>query len=224
MIWLVHSPRSTRAMNGDYSIRPWTFNHEPGNQGTIVSSRMNNMLSSQMDEFPSHIHLSVCLVPISNYWQPISDFGRKWNLDRHKNDLKKRFLSQKYSTCFIRPGLCRMGIMVIVILTMSESFRIIIRHRSNFDLESFSVVCLAAFQCFILFSLYLVVNLSNELEFHYNFAYQIKNVKKINVTKWHIVKLTKFYVHKKNLIIVMDSVKQHGAQIIKKLYICGLRN
>jgi len=143
-------------------------------------------------------------------------------------------------------GLCRMGILAIVIVTIPESFRIIICHRSNSNSESFFfllsilhpfnvfiylyfVVFLTFFQCFYLivfccffshffqcfclfvfccfshiFSmllficillwtylmnwtfifnifdyLYLVVNLSNELDFYWHFAYQIKNVKTI---------------------------------------------
>jgi len=111
-------------------------------------------------------------------------------------------------------GLCRMGILAIVIVTIPESFRIIICHRSNSNSESFFffVVYLAPFQCFYLFVfccfshifsmflsdcilllfltffsmflsvcillffshffnafvyLYLVVNLSNELDFHF---------------------------------------------------------
>jgi len=65
---------------------------------------------------------------------------------------------------------------------------------------------------FILF----FVNLYNEVNFHWHFSYQIKNLKKINGKKWHIVKFIKFYlleikidyktlyVHKKNKIIVIS--------------------
>ncbi len=40
-------------------------------------------------------------------------------------------------------GLWRMGIVVIVIVTILESFQIIICHRANFNLESFFVIYVA---------------------------------------------------------------------------------
>jgi hypothetical protein len=73
------------------------------------------MLASQMDEFPSHIHLSGCLVPISNYLTVDLGFWPKMKSRPPKERLKIEILSQKYSTCFIGTGLCRMGILVIVI-------------------------------------------------------------------------------------------------------------
>jgi hypothetical protein len=75
-----------------------------------------------------------------------------------------------------------MGTLVITV-TISESFWIMICHRSNFILESFFVVCFANFAmflfvyillCFLYFFnfiflgvyFYLVVNLFIELNFH----------------------------------------------------------
>jgi hypothetical protein len=63
-----------------------------------------------------------------------------------------------------------MGILMIIIATISKSFQLIIHHKSNFNLESFLVVCmyvcmyvLHPFNNFFL-GLF-VVNLSNELIF-----------------------------------------------------------
>jgi len=95
---------------------------------------------------------------------------------------------------FIDIGLCKMGILVIVVMTILNSFWIIICHRANSNSELFPVVYLALFQqmsiCILLFFLhpfnvffwvysYFVVNLFNKSDFHWHFAHQIKNVKKI---------------------------------------------
>jgi hypothetical protein len=64
-----------------------------------------------------------------------------------------------------------MGILAIVIATISESFWIIICHRSNSYSESFCVCLYLLFfihpfnVVFLLVYLYLVVNLSNESDF-----------------------------------------------------------
>jgi len=88
---------------------------------------------------------------------------------------------------------------MIVIMTIPESFQIIICYRSNFNSELLLLLLLFFFLglsctlsmflsvCVLLFFshffnvfvyLYRVVNLSNELDFHLHFAYQIKNTKK----------------------------------------------
>jgi hypothetical protein len=95
--------------------------------------------------------------------------------------------------CFIKTSLCRMNSLVIIIATILKSFWIIICHRSNsilklyifwyvcillFVLHTFNVfVCLyfvvwfTSFQCYFYFVyLYLVVNFSNESNFHWHFA------------------------------------------------------
>ncbi len=80
---------------------------------------------------------------------------------------------------------------MILITTIPKLFWIIIRHRSNSNLELSLVVYLAPFQCCFFVYLYLVVNLYDESNFYWHFAYYIKNVKNINGTKWHIVNLPK---------------------------------
>jgi hypothetical protein len=82
---------------------------------------------------------------------------------------------------------------VIVIKIILKSFQIIICYKSNPILELFHIVYLAPinffclfvsffftpFQCFFSFVyLYLIVNLFNESNFRWHFAYQIKNENK----------------------------------------------
>jgi hypothetical protein len=79
--------------------------------------------------------------------------------------------------CFIKTGLCKMGILVIVIVIISKSFQIITCHRSSSILESFLLIYFTPFQCsFSFIYLYLVVNFFNKPNFCSHFAYQIKNV------------------------------------------------
>ncbi len=61
-------------------------------------------------------------------------------------------------TMFHQNGLCRMGILVIVIVTISKSFQIIICHRSNSILKLFLVVYLCPFNVFVY--LYIVILLT----------------------------------------------------------------
>jgi len=90
-------------------------------------------------------------------------------------------------------GLCRMSILVIVTVTIPQSFRIIICHRPNsnsglFFCCLFCTLSMALFIYILFFllhafnvffiNLYFVVNLSNEWDFRWHFAYQITNVKK----------------------------------------------
>jgi hypothetical protein len=98
-------------------------------------------------------------------------------------------------------GLCKMDILVIVTVTISKSFQIIIRHWSNFNLKLFLVVYLAPFQCFCLYFvifftpsqyafffgvyLYFVMNLFNE--FHWHFAKTAKKtLMEQNDIKWNL--------------------------------------
>jgi hypothetical protein len=102
--------------------------------------------------------------------------------------------------CFILgTGLCRMGILAIVITRILESFQIIICHRSNFNSESccfllllsilhpFNVVCLFVFCLFfshffnVFVYLYLVVNLSNEWNPH-----DLHKSKELPKTGWNL--------------------------------------
>jgi hypothetical protein len=89
---------------------------------------------------------------------------------------------------------------------ISEPFWIIIRHRSNFILESLIVVCFAPCQCFCLFVffllflhpfnvlilflkiyLYVVVNLFHESDFHWQEWKKI--LMKQNDTVWNFLKI-----------------------------------
>jgi predicted Zn-dependent protease len=75
----------------------------------------------------------------------------------------------------------------------------------------------------------------NESDFHWHFAYQIKNVEKIlmeqNDIYWNLqnfifwknkIDYNRIIVStKNNLIIVTSSVKQHGTQMYNALVGCG---
>jgi hypothetical protein len=93
---------------------------------------------------------------------------------RLKSYLNNRSV-KAFRVCFIGTGLCK--ILVIVTATISESFQIIIRYKSNFNSKLFFVVCSCILSMFLfiyilLFSytlsmfffvyLYLVVNLFNK--------------------------------------------------------------
>jgi hypothetical protein len=69
-----------------------------------------------------------------------------------------------------------MGILVIITMISPKSFQIIIHHRLNSILESFFPLLFVCILLFILHPfnvfvyLYIVVNFSNELDFHLHFA------------------------------------------------------
>ncbi len=91
--------------------------------------------------------------------------------------------------CLIGSDLYRMGILVIITMTISKSFQIIFHHK----LDSISEICfwsvlhpfnvliylylVAMFFLFFLVYLYFIMNFSNELDFHQHFVYKIKNIR-----------------------------------------------
>jgi hypothetical protein len=85
-----------------------------------------------------------------------------------------------YSSDYVSSGTGRMGILVIVTMTILEWIWIIIYHTSNSILESFFFFsCLFVSCClsytlsmffFFLVCLYLVMNFSNELDIHQYFV------------------------------------------------------
>jgi hypothetical protein len=91
---------------------------------------------------------------------------------------------------FIKTGLYTMGILVIVIIIISESFQVIICHRlifyiffwlSMLHFSMFLFVC--SFFFLYVFNIFFkkinfVVNFFNESDFYWHFDHQIKNVKK----------------------------------------------
>jgi hypothetical protein len=74
-------------------------------------------------------HMSIC-------WREL--YGDMWQMEKPNDYLFKW-------QCFIGISLCKMGILVIIIVTIWESFRIIIPYRSNFILESFLFCILSMF-------------------------------------------------------------------------------
>jgi hypothetical protein len=97
-------------------------------------------------------------------------------------------------------GLWRMGILVIVIATILESFQIIICHRAKFKFRIIFCYLCCTLSIFFFFGGFICILLWTYL-MNWTFVDILptkSSIKKINnETDWHIVKFTKFYLLKR---------------------------